>query len=97
VTGKANPGESAPACAEREALEETGLRGALVDLGYAHRYRGRRGAFEEHAFLLRAPADATPAISDEHVAFRWASVQEARSAVRWHAHARALDLALKAF
>ena len=32
VTGKADAGESAAACAQREALEETGLNGALVDL-----------------------------------------------------------------
>jgi 8-oxo-dGTP pyrophosphatase MutT (NUDIX family) len=97
VTGKADPGETAADCAVREALEETGLHGELVDLGYAHRYRGRKGAFEEHAFLLRAPPDAAPALSDEHVGYRWVSAGEARAAVRWNAHARALDLALKSF
>jgi 8-oxo-dGTP pyrophosphatase MutT (NUDIX family) len=96
VTGKADPGESAAACAEREAFEETGLRGELVDLGYAHGYRGRKGAFEEHAFLLRVASDATPALSDEHVGYRWASAEEARSAIQWDAHARALELALRA-
>jgi 8-oxo-dGTP pyrophosphatase MutT (NUDIX family) len=96
VTGKADPGESAAECAEREALEETGLRGELVDLEYAHRYRGHRTAFEEHAFLLRVAPDAVPALSDEHIGYRWASEDEARSAVRWGAHAKALDLALEA-
>lgn len=96
VTGKADPGESAAACAEREALEETGLRGELVDLGYAHTYRGRKGAFEEHAFLLRVPSNAIPILSDEHVGYRWASAEEARSAIQWEAHRRALELALKA-
>jgi 8-oxo-dGTP pyrophosphatase MutT (NUDIX family) len=96
VTGKADAGETAEACAAREALEETGLSGELVDLRYAHRYRGRKGAFEEHAFLLRVPDDAQPKLSDEHIGYRWASPRDARFAVRWAAHAKALDLALKA-
>ncbi|MGZ6124131.1 MAG: hypothetical protein ACXWLR_04170, partial [Myxococcales bacterium] len=69
----------------------------LVELRYVHGYRGSKGAFEEHAFLLRAPADGTPSTSAEHVGFRWASPQQAASAVRWRAHARALELALQAF
>ncbi|HZR09717.1 MAG TPA: NUDIX domain-containing protein [Myxococcales bacterium] len=94
VTGKGERGETAAECAGREAFEETGLRGELVDLGYAHRYRGEKGAFEEHAFLLRVPEGATPSTSDEHVAFRWVAAREARSAVRWPTHAKALELAL---
>jgi len=97
VTGKAEPEESPAAAAEREAFEETGLRGELVDLRYTHRYRGRRGEFEEHAYLLRVPAGATPVLSDEHSGYRWASEEAARAAIGWHAHARALDLALKGF
>jgi lipoyl(octanoyl) transferase len=97
VTGKAEPGESPAVAAEREAFEETGLRGELVDLGYSHRYRGRRGEFEEHAFLLRASPGATPVLSDEHSGYRWASEEAARAAIGWHAHARSLDLALKGF
>jgi len=97
VTGKADPGETAADCAARESLEETGLRGELVDLEYVHRYRGRKGMFEEHAFFLRVAEDAAPALSDEHVGYRWASAKDARSAVRWNAHAKALDLAVKAF
>jgi 8-oxo-dGTP pyrophosphatase MutT (NUDIX family) len=97
VTGKADRGESAAACAAREALEETGLRGELVDLHYLHGYRGKKGGFEEHAFLLRVAADATPSTSEEHVGFRWTSAEEAKAALRWRAHARALQLALEAF
>jgi len=95
VTGKCEARESAAACAEREAFEETALRGELVDLGYQHRYKGKRGEFEEHAFLLRVGEDATPQLSDEHEAYRWATPGEARAAVKWRAHAQALDLALK--
>ena len=95
VTGKADSGETAAECAARESFEETGLRGELVDLEYVHRYRGRKGMFEEHAFLLRVPEDAAPSLSDEHIGYRWASAKDARAAVRWNAHAKALDLALK--
>jgi 8-oxo-dGTP pyrophosphatase MutT (NUDIX family) len=97
VTGKADPGESAAACAAREALEETGFGGRVVDLQFAHQYQGKKGAFEEHAFLLRAAPGATPSLSDEHVRYRWVSPPEARAALRWPAHARALDLAMQAF
>jgi len=95
VTGKADRGETARACAEREALEETGLRGELVELKYAHRYRGRKGRFfEEHAFLLRAAPGAMPVLSDEHVGSRWAPAENALAAVGWPAHRKALELAL---
>lgn len=94
VTGKAEPGEKPLACAGREAHEETGLRGDLVELGIVHRYRGGRGLFEEHAFLLSAARRAEPAISSEHVAFRWATAEEARAALHWKAHRETLDAAL---
>ena len=94
VTGKADPGEAARACAKREAFEETGLRGELTDLHYLHRYRGRKGVFEEHAFLLRSDG-GVPNLSDEHVGFRWATPDEALAVVHWIAHRRALELALK--
>lgn len=98
VTGKADHGETAQACAGREALEETGLRGELVELKYVHRYRGRKGKlFEEHAFLLRAPPGAMPVLSDEHVGWRWAAAEDALAAVGWPAHRQALELALLAF
>jgi 8-oxo-dGTP pyrophosphatase MutT (NUDIX family) len=97
VTGKADPGEPAAACAVREAAEETGLRGELVELGHVHRYERRKDAFEEHSFLLRVPRDAEPRLSDEHVASRWAAPAQARSVLRWKAHREALDLAVDAF
>jgi 8-oxo-dGTP pyrophosphatase MutT (NUDIX family) len=97
VTGKGDEGELATQTAAREAEEETGLRGEIVDLALAHNYSGRKGAFEEHAFLLRAPKDAEARLSDEHVSYRWAPAGEARKAVRWEAHREALERALKAF
>jgi 8-oxo-dGTP pyrophosphatase MutT (NUDIX family) len=96
VTGKSEKREAAADCATREAFEETALRGELVDLQYTHRYRGKRGDFQEHAFLLRVAQDAAPRLSDEHQGYRWVSPAEARAAVHWRAHGHALDLALKA-
>lgn len=97
VTGKAHAGEQPLACAEREAREETGLRGELVELGLVHRYWGPKTQFEEHAFLMRVPSSAEPALSSEHVASRWASPDEARAALHWKAHKEALDAAITAW
>ena len=95
VTGKADGGESAAACAVREAEEETGLRGELLDLRLAHRFRGKKGDFEEHTFLLRVPKGSEPVLSSEHVAHRWAREGEALEALDWEAHREALTAALK--
>jgi 8-oxo-dGTP pyrophosphatase MutT (NUDIX family) len=97
VTGKADEQESPARCAAREALEETGLRGELVDLGFNHRYRDQRRDLEEHAFLLRVTKGSEPKLSDEHVSFRWAQPGEVRSVLDWDAHREAFELALKAF
>jgi lipoyl(octanoyl) transferase len=98
VTGKADRHETARACAEREALEETGLRGELLELKYAHRYRDGKGkVFEEHAFLLRVAPGAMPILSDEHVRHRWAKAGDAVAAMTWPAHRHALELALLTF
>jgi len=97
VTGKASDGEDAKSCAAREAEEETGLRGELVDLAFVHTYRGKKGPFEEHAFLLRAPPGAKPRLSDEHVSARWVSPAEAHAALQWAAHRETLDRAVQAF
>ena len=97
MTGKGDEGESARECAAREANEETGLSGELVELGLVHRYSGKKGAFEEHAFLLRVKKGADPELSDEHISHRWVTPAEARAAVHWKAHRDALDLALARF
>ncbi len=95
VTGKADDGESPVSCATREAEEETGLRGDLHDLERRHTFRdARRGAMEEHAFLLVVPAGSEPRLSSEHVGARWAEADDARAALEWPAHREALDRAL---
>jgi 8-oxo-dGTP pyrophosphatase MutT (NUDIX family) len=94
VTGKAHEGETPIECARREAHEETGIAGEPVPLGLVHRYQGKKSLFEEHSFAMRAPANAAPLLSHEHVAYRWATAEEARQAVHWEAHREALELAL---
>ncbi len=96
VTGKAHDGEKPLACAEREAFEETGLRGELFALNLVHRYRAKKGDFEEHAFAMKVARKSEPTLSSEHVSFRWASPAEALAALHWKAHRDALEAALKA-
>jgi 8-oxo-dGTP pyrophosphatase MutT (NUDIX family) len=97
VTGKAHEQESPARCAEREAVEETGLRGELLDLKFVHQYREKQRDLEEHAFLLRVPRGSEPELSGEHISARWASPKEARAALEWEAHRKALALALAAY
>ena len=95
VTGKADEGETPHACAVREAFEETGLRGDLHDLQFAHSFDDpRRRSLREHAYLLSVVGGSEPRISSEHVAARWAEPADARAALEWAAHREALDLAL---
>lgn len=94
VTGKADAGESPLACAAREVEEETGFRGAPIELPYVHRYRAAGAQFEEHAFFLRVAAGEEPRLSSEHASHRWVPVAEAKEVVHWQAHREALALLL---
>ena len=92
VTGKADRDEPPERAAAREAEEETGLSGLLVDLRWAHAFESPRGPMVEHSFLLRVDEGAAPRLSDEHVAFRWQPLAEARQALEWEAHRHTLAL-----
>lgn len=94
VTGKGDMGEQVSVTAAREALEETGLRGEMEELGLRHQFGGNKRDFEEHAFWMRVPTGAEPRLSDEHVAHRWAGPDEALAMVEWPNHRAALALAL---
>jgi 8-oxo-dGTP pyrophosphatase MutT (NUDIX family) len=97
VTGKAEEGEAIAQAAAREANEETGLSGNLVDLGFEHEFVSATGKrFREHAFLLRVSGGSV-AISDEHDGFTWVLPDQARAAVTWPAHREALERALSSF
>jgi 8-oxo-dGTP pyrophosphatase MutT (NUDIX family) len=98
VTGKAEDGEPIGAAAAREALEETGIDGRIVDLAFRHEFRTPKGKVaEEHAFLLEAPPQSGVRISDEHDAYEWASPQVARERLAWDSHRQTLELALQRF
>ncbi len=98
VTGKVEDGEQVAAAAAREAAEETGISGEVLDLGYEHEYVSARGKpFRERAFLLRADGQAQVQLSDEHDGFVWLAPAAARAALSWPAHRAALDLALSRF
>ena len=99
VTGKSEAGEPVSESARREALEETGLAGRLLDLGYHHSFADPRSGrpCEEHAFLLSVAAGSEPTLSSEHVAARWTRPEDAATSVRWPAHREALDRAIEAF
>jgi dATP pyrophosphohydrolase len=96
VTGKSDARESPAETAAREAREETGLRGALIDLGYEHRFTaGKPGKrvvdWVERAFLLEVPAGTQPRLSEEHVAHRWVPLVEAGALLEWASHRAALE------
>ena len=97
MTGKAEEGEPVAEAAAREAREETGLTGELVDLGFEHEFVSATGKrFREHAFLLRVSGGPV-AISDEHDGFTWVLPDQARAAVSWPAHRETLERALSRF
>jgi 8-oxo-dGTP pyrophosphatase MutT (NUDIX family) len=93
VTGKANRGETPAQTAAREALEETGLSGALDDLGFEHRFPASKGNLEwvERAFQLTVAAGQEPSLSDEHIGCRWVTPSEAVALVQWSSHRAALE------
>jgi 8-oxo-dGTP pyrophosphatase MutT (NUDIX family) len=92
VTGKAGRDESPELAAARESEEETGLTGPLIDLRWAHAFETSRGPMIEHCFLMRVGGDAEPRLSEEHVAHRWLSLEEAWEALEWDAHRQTLRL-----
>jgi 8-oxo-dGTP pyrophosphatase MutT (NUDIX family) len=97
VTGKAEEGEPIAEAAAREAKEETGLTGELIDLDFEHEFVSANGKrFREHAFLLRVSGGSV-AISDEHDGFAWVFPDRARAAVTWPAHRESLERALCRF
>jgi bis(5'-nucleosidyl)-tetraphosphatase len=80
--GKFNPGESERAAARREIHEEAGLDGVTFDPTFRHmvHYQFRRGNTTVKKtvvyFLTEVSTDAVQ-LSDEHVAFQWARLEEA--------------------
>ncbi len=96
VTGKADARETPAQTAAREAREETGLSGALTNLGFEHRFKaakpGKRPVeWVERAFLLLVPGASEPRLSEEHVARRWVPLGEVGALLVWAAHRASLE------
>jgi dATP pyrophosphohydrolase len=96
VAGALEEGEHAVAAAERELLEETGLGAAVVDLGRTYRYplaeeppevRARFASdvaeIAVFAFAAEAPTGWEPTLDEEHVGYRWCTLDEALRLLRY--------------
>ena len=100
VTGKADARETPAQTAAREAREETGLTGALTDLGFEHRFTAAKPGKQpvdwvERAFLLQVPAGSEPRLSEEHVARKWVALGEVAALLEWAAHRESLKRAVE--
>jgi ADP-ribose pyrophosphatase YjhB (NUDIX family) len=85
--GGAKPGEGIAAAAEREALEETGLRATVerylvaTDARFVHGDRALR--WRTHVFLARTGDEApAPHDTDEIAAARWGTLEELAGSLR---------------
>lgn len=103
VTGMLEPGEAPEAGAHREVLEETGLRGRLTPLGFAHTFwvdpsllglpEGEPRFNTEMCFHMEVdPSQVVRLDPTEHSEFRWCSFEEALALARWEGTKAALHL-----
>jgi 8-oxo-dGTP pyrophosphatase MutT (NUDIX family) len=96
IAGGVDWDESADDAARRELLEETGLDAPVRPLGYRFVYsladepdevRARFAPtvtqVEAESFVAEAPAGWEPTLDDEHVEYRWCSVDEAEQLLFW--------------
>ena len=101
VTGMMEPGETPEETAHRELQEETGLRGSLRSLDFAHTFwvdpailgfpAGEPRFNTEICFAMEVSRDAEVVLApDEHTEFLWCSLDEAHERMRWEGSKAAL-------
>ncbi len=101
VTGMMEPGETPEETAHRELQEETGLRGSLRSLDFAHTFwvdpailgfpEGEPRFNTEICFAMEVSRDAEVVLApDEHTEFLWCSLDEAHERMRWEGSKAAL-------
>lgn len=103
VTGMVEPEETLEAAAHREVMEETGLSGALEDLGLMHSFwvdptivsfPDVEPRFNtETVYSMRVGPDAEIRLAlDEHSEYRWCTISEALGLVPWEGAKAALRI-----
>lgn len=105
VTGCVEAGETPEETAVREAAEETGLEGEIVDLEHVRDFRIEKKyvggtdphptLFREHAFAIRTSRSDVTLSPDEHEDHLWTTPERARELLTWNGNRRALDRLLR--
>jgi 8-oxo-dGTP pyrophosphatase MutT (NUDIX family) len=96
VSGALEPGEEPPEAARRELAEEAGLAAPVVDLAKTYvysladeppevrqRFAPEVAEITVTSYAAEAPPDWEPVLDEEHVAYRWCSVEEAASLLHY--------------